>query len=313
MLFKDFKRNTIMEIGEWSASGALTSEASKQDYILSITDFTNQELTYLVTVTKSKKESYLIAQKNPKNGLGGSWEEYDFEGTDITFELGAARAYSLQIGGSGTVYIEEETAPSVWTLIDAIVHAHTVGDGYVLYKGNVTKADDANQLRLRFSGTYDYPFRWVALFTEYKEFPVSYESQLEYDSPSDLYLLERVNILKDDGSYEEYPSSMYIRAGKKIIFPYETEGEFKVEYAAYPTLLEYDENNVNIADDTELDILDEYLTSLINSVAGKLKANVDKKYSVGDRYSSIGIDAANATLANNQKRAVETPIRRKRW
>lgn len=312
MKFKDFKRNTIMEIGEWSANGSKTSDIANKDYTLSITDFTNQELTQIVTVTKSKSKNSFITQKNPINGLGSGWKEYRYEGVEASYVLDAGRAYSLQLGGSATVYVEEEIA-SVWTIVDTITHAHVKGDGYVLYKGNITKTDNANPVRLRFTGVYNYSYRWVALFTDYLEFPVSYESQVEHDLESDLYLLDTVNLLQNDGVYVEYPDKKYIIAGKKMILPYESEGEFKIEYYAYPELLIYDEDNLNISDETELDILEEYLPSLINGVAGKLKANVDKKYSVGDRYSAISIDNTNATLTNKQKKAVESPIKGRRW
>ena len=86
MKYIDFKRNVIMEIGEWSANGALTSELSNKDYMLSMTDFTNRELTQVVTVTKSKKLDTFITQRNPKNGLGSLWEIYEFKGEDITFD-----------------------------------------------------------------------------------------------------------------------------------------------------------------------------------------------------------------------------------
>jgi len=308
MKYKDFKRNTIMEIGEWSANGALTSELSNKDYMLSMTDFTNRELTQIVTVTKSKKAETFITQRNPKNGLGNSWEIFKFEGTDITFDLAKGRAYSFRIGGSGTVYVEEEIA-SVWTVKDTITHTQTPGQGDTLYKGNITKLDNENTVRLRFSGTFDYWFKWVALFTDYLEFPVSYEPRVEHSLPSNLYLLETVNVLKDKGEYIEYPSNEYEQAGKKILLPYESEGEFKIEYSAYPDLLTYDIDDLTISDEEELDIVDEYLPSLINGVAGKLKANIDKKYSVGDRYAAIAIDSTNATLSNKQKKSVESPIR----
>ncbi len=308
MKFIDFKRNVLMEIGEYSANGALTSELANKDYILSITDFTNRELTQVVTVTKSNKKDSYITQRNPKNGLGSLWESYQFEGTEQIFTLALGRAYSFHLGGSATVYIEEEIA-SVWTVKDTVVHAHTLGDGDVLYKGNIDKVDASNPVRLRFTGTYDYPFKWVALFTEYLEFPISYESQVEHVLPTDLYQLDTVNVLRDDGFYIEYPANNYIQAGKILILPYESVGEFKIEYDAYPELLIHDDDDLTISDQTELDILDEYLPALINGVAGKLKANVDKKYSVGDRYAAIGIDATNASLSNKQKKSVESPIR----
>jgi len=308
MKYIDFKRNVIMEIGEWSANGALTSELSNKDYMLSMTDFTNRELTQVVTVTKSKKLDTFITQRNPKNGLGSLWEIYEFKGEDITFDLSKGRAYSFHIGGSGTVYVEEEIA-SVWTVKDTIIHTHINGQGDVLYKGNIDKVDNLNPVRLRFSGTYNYWFKWVALFTDYLEFPVSYEPRVEHSLPTNLYLLETVSVLKDKGEYIEYPSKEYEQAGKKLLLPYESEGEFKIKYSAYPDLLTYDIDDLTISDDVELDIVDEYLPSLINGVAGKLKANIDKKYSVGDRYAAIAIDSTNATLSNKQRKAVESPIR----
>ena len=308
MKFKDFKRNVIMEIGEYSANGALTSEVANKDYLLSITDFTNRELTQIVTVTKSKKKDSYVSQRNPKNGLGSKWEVYKFEGTDILFSLDKGRAYSFVLGATATVYVEEYINNS-WSIKETINHSYIEGEEETLYKGNVDKTDAINPIRLRFSGSYDYYFKWVALFTDYLENPVSYTPKVEYELNDDLYLLETVSVLRDGGEYVEYPTKEYEQAGKVLLLPYESEGEFKIEYSAYPELLEFDIDNLSIADEVELDVLEEYITSLVYGVAGRLKANVDKKYTVGDRYSSISIDATNATLSNKQRKSVESKIR----
>ena len=310
MKFSDFKRKTLMEIGEWSNGGKLVSAIDNKDYTLSITDFTNEEMTQIVTSTKSKNLETNIIQNNPINVLGQKWESFTFEGTEKTFDAEKARAYSFMIGGSGDIYIDEYIDPA-WVIKHTINHSHNQGDGYVLYKGNITKDNASNPVRIRFNGVFDYNYKWVALFNEYKEFPVSYESDVEYSLPDNLYLLTNVSLTEGDGIYTEYPKKMYQIEGKKLYLPYEQNGEFKVKYSAYPTLLTYDQDNENIADDEELDILDEYIVSLINGVGGRLKSNVDKKYAVGDRYSAISIDNTNASLQNKQKRVVISPIRKR--
>ena len=132
-----------------------------------------------------------------------------------------------------------------------------------------------------------------------------------YTLPTDTYQVDVVNLLRNDGEYEEYSCNKYEESDKTIVLLYEEVGEFRVVYYAYPESIPFDADDVNISDDVELDILDEYIPALINSVSGKLKANVDKKYAVGDRYSAIGIDNINAALSERQKKSVETKIRRR--
>lgn len=309
MKYGELARNVLMSIGEYSANGVLISDSTNKDYLLAMQDATNDSLTQIVTISKSKIKLYELAQKNPVNTLGQKWEEFKLDGEAI-YTSSKGRAYSIQVGGSCTIYLEEEIT-GAWTVKDTIVHTHNAGEGYVLYKGNVTKTDKTNPLRIRITSDYDIPYRWVALFNEYLESPVSYEPYVGYNLPSDLYQFNTVSLMESDGTYEEYPSNLYEQSGKTLYLKYEERGEFKIEYYAYPELLTVDLDNVRSNDDVELDLLEEYTTALINDVAGKLKANIDKKYAVGDRFANISVGAANSAIADKQRKSIERPIKRR--
>ena len=308
MKFSDFKRKVLMVMGEWSANGALITELSNKDYLLAITDITNDKIEQYVTTAKCKYKDYKITQKNPINGLGQKWREYELENGEEIFTLDRGKMYSLEVAGTCTITIDELIG-AVWTNLVTINHTQVVGEGYTLYNGNVTKTDNSNTLRIRITSNFDIPYRWVALWTENLETVPKFQPFIEYTLPTDVYQVERVNLMDEFGEYHEYPDRLYTRVGKELSLRYEEDGEFNVTYFAYPTELTYDADNINVADDEELDLPDEYIPGLIHDVAGELKANIDRRYGVGDRLSGIGIDSVNSAIIDQQKKSIERPMK----
>jgi len=76
LLFKEFVTSVLMEMGEYSNSGTLISEAENKDYLLSITRLTNDSLTQIATLGKSNNKNIDISHFKPSNQLGFiNWNE----------------------------------------------------------------------------------------------------------------------------------------------------------------------------------------------------------------------------------------------
>jgi len=299
MIFKDFVQSVLMEMGEYSNSGTLISESENKDYLLSITRLTNDALTQIATLGKTNNKAFDISQLNPSNRLGDNWNEEIFHDVDdVIFQAVGSQAYSFQVGDTATVYIEEEIL-GVWTVKSTINHLGFDGVGYETYKGIIIPTSLTNNVRIRFSGSYYYPIRWVALFKEKFSNAIAYEPYVKYALPIDYYLLDSVKYLHANMQYEEYGAYQLDKPNKCILFDWYARGEFKVNYFAYPTKLTVSDTNVHVADNEVIDIPDEFIEALKMQVANKLKAAVDQKYGEADRF--VGMFSSNLTEAMKNK------------
>lgn len=226
MLFKDFVNSVLMEMGEYSNSGSLISESENKDYLLAITRLTNDSMISVATLGKTNTKNQNISHLMPENQLGFSeWNEELFHNdTDIIFSAVGSRYYSFQVGAASTIHIEEDIS-GVWTNITTINHVPTVS-GYQTLYGTITPSNIANTIRLRFSGAYYYPFRWIALFKENLSTTVKYEPYVPYSTPVDFYVLDSVDFLHANRQYESYGDYKFNNATKEILFNWYTKGEF---------------------------------------------------------------------------------------
>lgn len=302
MLFKDFVESVLMEMGEYSNSGTLISESENKDYLLSITRLTNDAMTQIATLGKTNFKTFDISHLMPVNQLGETnWNEEHFhDSVDVIFQAIGTRVCSFQVGDTSTIYIEEEIL-GVWTLLDTISHVNTGGTGYKTYKGVLTLTSATNNVRIRFSGSYYYPLRWVGMFKENLSTPIAFEPFVPYAMPSSFYTLDSVKFLHSTRQYEEYGAYQIDKANKTILLNWYEKGEFKVNYFAYPTRLTISSTDVHIADNETVDIPDEYIQSLKYQVAGSLKAAVDQKYGEADRYNNFFVDNLTEVGKNKQK------------
>lgn len=287
-------------MGEYSNSGTLISEAENKDYLLSITRLTNDALTQIATLGKTNYKTFDISHFKPSNQLGfNTWSEETYhDTTDVTFQSVGTQSYSFQVGDTADIYIEEQIL-GVWTNLVTINHVNASGQGYVNYKGLLTLTATTNNVRIRFSGQYYYPIRWVGMFKEKLSSAIAYEPNVPYAMPSDFYALDSVKYLHADRQYTEYGAYQLDKASKSILLNWYERGEFKVNYFAYPTKLTISDSNVHVADNESVDIPDEFIEALKMQVANKLKAAVDQKYGEADRF--VGMFASNLTEAMKNK------------
>lgn len=302
MLFKDFVESVLMEMGEYSNSGTLISESENKDYLLSATRLTNDALTQIATLGKTNSRTFDISHFKPNNQYGAlDWNEELYHDTDdVIFQAVGTQAYSFQVGDTADIYIEEEIA-GVWTNLVTINHVDVDGQGYVNYKGLITLTSVLNNVRIRFSGTYYYPLRWIAGFKEKLSRAIAFEPYVPYSIGTKFYALDSVKFLHADMQNEDYANYKFDKSTKSILFNWYERGEFKVNYFAYPTPLTTSSTDVHIADNETIDIPDEFIESLKMQVANKLKAAVDQKYGEADRF--VGMFSSNLTEAvkNKQK------------
>lgn len=300
MIFKDFVQSVLMEMGEYSNSGALISEAENKDYLLSITRLTNDSLTQIATLGKTNNKTFDISHFKPSSQLGNvNWNEEKYhDTTDIEFQAVGTQAYSFQVGDTADIYIEEEIL-GVWTNLVTINHVDVDGQGYVNYKGLLTLTSTLNNVRIRFSGIYYYPIRWVGMFKEKLSKPIAFEPYTPYALPSNFFALDNVKYLHADRQYTEYAGYQIDLANRNILFNWYERGEFKVNYFAYPTKLTISDTDVHVADNEKVDLPDEFIEALKMQVANKLKAAVDQKYGEADRF--VGMFSSNLTEAAKNK------------
>jgi hypothetical protein len=275
---------------EKSNAGDIDVGDNVADYFISVPPLINMHQKTVARSCSKIKKIFEIAQNMPDNLLGTrTWNGEETHETiaidnDETFSSIGAQAYSFQVAGTATIFIEEETATDVWTILDTINHVSTTGQGYVSYNGAIGAVDLDNDVRIRFSGIYRYPYRWVALFADL--FPTAdlpiYEPYVPYDLPVDFYQKNKVewkHEMEQFEGYSDFRFDTHSGSSKRIFLYYFDKGEFRINYYAYPIVVpDLDPGNQNYPneqDDFVLDLPDEACPALVMLIASNLKHDED--------------------------------------
>ena len=286
------KDETLNLMREKSNGGDVDTGDNVQDYFLSIPSLINTYQKSIAMNSSKIRKNFDIAHNMPDNQLGTlRWNDNNVHQTDdVIFEALGSQAYSFQVAGVATVYIEEETATDVWTILDTIAHSSSAGDGYVTYNSLTDVTDITNNIRIRFSGPYRYPLRWVALFADL--FPTDddvpkYEPYVPYEMPTDFFLKNRVTWTHDYIVWEDYSNYKFeIESGstKVVSFYWYDKGEFRINYYAYPAMVpDLDPDDPDYPDEQDdfiIDIPDESCTAMVMFIASALKVDEDQDISV---------------------------------
>lgn len=271
------KTGVLHSMREFSNSGSIQGESDIKDYLLSIIPLINVYQKELATTTHKLSRKHEISHNMPDNQLGKIvWnEEQVHSSTDVTYQAIGSRAYSLQLSRYATVYIEEEIA-GIWTVLKTITHVPVDGEGYVTYKGLTNVSNVLNNVRIRFSGSYRYPYRWIALFTDNffndSEVP-TFEPYVPYLLPSNWFTKDRIEYTHADRQFGDYAAFKFDNstAEKTIYLNWYDKAEFICHYFAYPTVIaDPNPNNLTALDNTVLDIADECLPALVHRIAATL-------------------------------------------
>lgn len=268
----------LHEMREFSNSGSIQSGADVKDYELSVIPLLNTYVLELATTTHKLERKHEIAHNMPVNQLGLLTlnEEAFHSSTDVIYSAKGSRAYSFQVSKYATVYIEEEIA-GVWTNLLTITHTPTDGEGYVTYKGLTNVSNTNNHVRIRFSGSYRYPYRWVALFAENffndSEVPM-FEPFVPYNLPLDWFSLNRVEYTHADRQFGNYSAyKLDDKTSQKVLYiNYFDKAEIICHYFAYPSAIPTpNPSNITASDNLTVDIADECAPALIHRICATLQ------------------------------------------
>lgn len=293
MLFLEAKRRVLQIIREYSNAGKIIEPSRNRDYLLSLPDLFNQVMEEMATQNNAIVKTFDISMNNPINMLGLiEWNESKVHDSadEIYYGMGA-KAYSFQVGGTATVYVEEEIN-GVWAEKTKIDHVSNQGDGYVTYNGLI-QSDPNNMVRIRFSGEYYYPFRWIALFNQKFVVAPKFEPYLPIEMPSDYYKIKTITSTYPERQYGDYASYKIEKNGSKniIYINWYEKGEIRVHYYAYPEKLVTDNSNLNINDNVELSLPIEWINALVYKVASMLQ--IDENTYISSRADEYWRIAAN--------------------
>lgn len=173
----------------------------------------------------------------PVESIVNGFDYQAYTGTDISFEgSGQARAYSFEVDGEATVYIEDYT--NGWNVLATVSATDPTTRQFTVYKGVVVPSSGATASRIRFSGTYSYNFTNYALFSSYMKLArvPDFAPRVKVSMPSDFKSLDQVvnetelkQYLKDTDYKWEGHKDLYVR--------YDFEGVVRINYRPIPAVI----------------------------------------------------------------------------
>jgi hypothetical protein len=224
-----------------SVTNGVAVPASKNyDYTLlhnTFADFAQKEISKV----KKIHAKYSITQNNIPNQLG-TYEGFDIQqhlGTDLTdMQATGSKAYYFEVDAAATIYVEEETSTGVWTTLSTITHVGTT-TGFTAYRGIITASNVANNIRVRFGGSYPYSIRNRALYAYTFATAAAVQEHSPYRSYTLATLFNKLNKISfrsDNMTIDNFRD--YRWEGKKtLLLPFDLVGSFDVYYYANPTTI----------------------------------------------------------------------------
>lgn len=243
----EVKDKAIKYINYYSVSGNIvsSSDPSYLDYSLRMNSLIDTAQKEIATTAKSIRKQTKISQNPITSQICNTDEAFDIEqhlDEDITYEATGSRAYTFKVDNVADIYIEQSSDEgTTWTLISTVNHLTPTGY-FTEYKGLIIPASLTNLVRLRFSGSYIYNFRDIALFAY--TFPNSgvipqYRSYNLYTMPSDFYKLIKVTFkgsVADSNNYNHNPQ-FYWEQSNILALNYYSIVEATIDYKAMPTTI----------------------------------------------------------------------------
>lgn len=305
------KERVIDLIRERSNAGNLISTGQNQDYYLTMNSYFNEAQMLIATTQKKINAIYQVTQTefDSVTGENGYKQFKHVGGVDYTVEATAGKSYTFEADKTHTVYIEEETSPGVWTILDTKNGVSTVGTGFTQYKGLIVASVPTNKVRLRFSGDYAYNYRYFDLFTENYATVDDIPSKTPFNfhqMPTDFYQLQEIAFSHDFLQYDLYGKYKYNdKASKRVQigFPWYESGQFEIRYYRYPTAFPIDYSNPTAYDTMEFDIDDEAVEIALLLVASKVK--IDEDAYMSSKFEQEFYIKLNG-LSNKENQGLET-------
>jgi len=201
-----------------------------------------------------------LSRKPIPNALGYSsgFDIGEHIDSDVSYESQCkATAYSFEVDGEGTVYIEDFT--SGWNILATINVPDTVII-FTNYNGILTPTVGATKSRIRFSGSYYYKYVNYALFNyplKLSQVP-KYAPWVKVTMPADFKSLDSVVTEYPQRQYEKDSSSRW--EGKSDYYiNYYYEGKVRIIYKPVPVTITDLTQTLQIDDITATTVLPYYL------------------------------------------------------
>lgn len=212
------------------------------------------------------------------NLLGEMFEIYEYEGEDKNYEAVGGKAYYFELDGPGDIYAEEMHLGS-WAVLKTINNIVS-GTGFTAYKGVITPTVSTNIVRLRFSGSFFYRYKNIALFNESfasdNDVP-DYRSWVKKSMPADFKSVSQ--IISEVGTDYIKPGNYKWEGRKDLYISYDFVGEMRIEYKPILTVISALTQTLQIDDTTALTCLPYYLgAELMETENPDLANKLSNKY-----------------------------------
>jgi hypothetical protein len=195
-------------------------------------------------------QAELIRQGDLYSNFEYSWKPIDnllghevgftpvsYVGEEQTFEgPGTPYAYSIDVDGEGTIYIEDFTG--VWNTLATITTTDPTYRSFTNYKGVVTPTPNSSRGRIRLAGTYQYNMTNFALFGSPMKLArvPAYAPWMKVTLPADFKSMDQVVNELGNASYQK--DGFYKWENMKDLYVnYLYEGTVRINYRPIPTLL----------------------------------------------------------------------------
>ena len=319
----EIKTDVLHRMRQFSKKG---TQLYDNDYLLSMVPLINIHQFVVARDTKCIEKPYKFSHFMPDNLIGEyEWlEEEVHTDTDKSYIGESAKAYSLQIANYATVYIEESADQDTWvtlytitktlasvTVTDGMTPVVTTLDGthdFITVKGKTNLSDDDYYVRIRFGGTYRYPYRYAALFEDlfYDDDEVpEYMPWVSYDLPTDLFGINSVSWTfahQQKKDYNDYRIEKHDKVERKIYVNWYEKGEFTIMYYSHPAKIDIPVlPTLDSEDATLIDIPDTAAPQLVELIAADLLRNERPDMS-GDftEQAYIGLNQINDSRDVNE-------------
>lgn len=246
-----------------------------------IQDFTNDtQMDLASTVAKIPAVSYIAL--NPvrnDSSYDTSKLKQHLPDEDFSVELTGAKSYFFEASGPATVKVEEYVN-GAWVDLPTPLTVSIAASVTSLteYKGLITAADAANNIRLRFTGNYVYNFRNYILYPYTWSDANSIQQHrpnFEYSLPSDFLSLSHVMAKRGYGEYVPF-TDYSIRPDKKVVINrYYAPAEFALHYHKKPTALTFAGTGAD--DNLTFEVNDDAVQIMPLGIAGRILVSEDEE------------------------------------
>jgi hypothetical protein len=243
MILSDAEKKALVLIDNYSNQGDIISstDSNQKDYYLKM-PFLFDTVQKQVAQVKKIVKAFKISHNKPCNQLYSPRHQFDIvshvQNIDVIYSAVGSLAYYFEVDDVATIYIEENTTGTTWVTLSTISNTLLAGQ-FTPYSGFIVASDVLNNIRIRFSGSYSYNARNIALynvaFSSLSRIP-AYQNYVLYTMPTDFYQLTKV-VLKgqtNEGESYQYTSDFYWEQRNIIAINWFDVGEYSVEYAAFP-------------------------------------------------------------------------------